>query len=246
MKIEFLRIEKAYKEANMNTREIKAIPNTRHGIVKVDNKEYYFAANTAMKFPVVFGATAEEIYAVLQGLDNKMKEYSEKPFFKNGVKSVEELKELSNVYFDKDTMIIKTYDKYIGFMPGKAGIRAVTLRKGGKHYSCSVNSLIKDLDRPGKMSFRQMYSQGKDIRNMIIKFDKIIEILNNPPINPNNKGPKLELETEEKNDNKIDYKVKMNNNTSKKQRPKRERKSVKDNRRAKNSDLINELLRVKG
>ena len=74
MKIEFLRIEKAYKEANMNTREIKAIPNTRHGIVKVDNKEYYFAANTAMKFPVVFGATAEEIYAVLQGLDNKMKD----------------------------------------------------------------------------------------------------------------------------------------------------------------------------
>ena len=37
-----------------------------------------------------------------------------------------------------------------------------------------------------------------------------------------------------------------NNMGIKYKRPKRERKSVKDNRRAKNSDLINELLRVKG
>ena len=181
-KARLVRIEKAYAERNMGESDLKTIKNTRRGLIEFEGKEYYFVANTNMRFPVVFGATPEIMYETLKALDNKMQEYgSDKTFFKNPVKSAEEIIELKNVYYKENTMIIKSNNKYIGFMPGAAGLRAICYRQGDKHYSCSVKSLIKNLEpeRLGSMSFRQMMYQGEKIRLMIDDFNKIIKELDN-------------------------------------------------------------------
>lgn len=182
-KARLVRIEKAYPEKNMGEIDLKVIKNTRRGLVEVEEKQYYFVANTNMRFPVVFGATPDVMYETLKALDNKMQECgSDRPFFKNAVKSAEEIVESNNVYYNNGTFVIKgANNKYVGFMEGAAGTRAVCYRQGGKHYSCSVKSLIKNLEpeRFGAMSFRQMESQGVKIKEMIAEFDDAIKAINN-------------------------------------------------------------------
>ena len=139
---------------------------------------------------------------------------SDRPFFKNGVKSAEEIKNSNNIYYKNGTFIIKgTNNKYIGFMEGAAGTRAVCYRQGGKHYSCSVKSLIKNLEpeRWGSMSFRQMESQGVKIKEMIEEFNFAIKIINS----------KASKEEENSLENK---KISIN----KRNRPQRERRIVKE------------------
>lgn len=175
------RVQEASAEPNMTAKEASSVKYTRRGLVSVNNIEYYFSANR-FGLPVVFGATnIEAMVELSKALDNKMAEHNKGSYFKNQV-TMESLKSNKNIYLDEikgGILIVKEGDKYFGYMPGKAGYRAVCYRKGGKPYSCSVNSLVKDLDRPGKMSFRQMASQGKDINDMIEKFMEIVAILDN-------------------------------------------------------------------
>lgn len=186
------RVEKATEEPNMTMKEKNATRYTRRGLVTIDNTEYYFSANR-FGIPVVFGATSVEMaFELTKALDNKMSAHGkQQAYFKS---SVESLYNAPNVYTDEiadGILIIKDNDRYFGYMPGKAGCRAVCYRKGGKHYSCSVKSLIKDLDRPGKQSFRQMASQGQDIKRMIDDFNRIIYILDSRTSpNPDNKPPR--------------------------------------------------------
>ena len=210
-KEKLVRIEKAYPEKNMGEIDLKVIKNTRRGLVEVEEKQYYFVANTNMRFPVVFGATPDVMYETLKALDNKMQECgSDRPFFKNAVKSAEEIEKSNNVYYKDGTFIIKgANNKYIGFMEGAAGTRAVCYRQGGKHYSCSVKSLIKNLEpeRWGSMSFRQMESQGIKIKEMIAEFNDAIKTINR------NSESNLE-----------DRKISIN----KRNRPQRERRVTKE------------------
>ena len=155
------------------------------------------------------------MYETLKALDNKMQECgSDRPFFKNGVKSAEEIKNNNNVYYKDGTFIIKdANNKYIGFMEGAAGTRAVCYRQGGKHYSCSVKSLIKNLEpeRLGSMSFRQMESQGIKIKEMIEEFNDAIKTINNNV-------------SKEKDSSFENKKISIN----KRNRPQRERRIVKE------------------
>ena len=181
-KARLVRVEKAYPEKNMGSADLKTVKNTRRGLVSFEGKEYYFVANTNMRFPIVFGASVEIMFETLKALDNKMQECgSDRPFFKNAVKNAEEIRNNKNVYCKDGTFIIKgANNKYIGFMEGAAGTRAVCYRLNGKHYSCSVKSLIKNLEpeRWGSMSFRQMESQGVKIKEMIEKFNFAIKTIN--------------------------------------------------------------------
>lgn len=214
-KAKLVRIEKAYPEKNMGEIDLKVIKNTRRGLVEVEEKQYYFVANTNMRFPVVFGATPDVMYETLKALDNKMQECgSDRPFFKNAVKSAEEIEKSNNVYYKDGTFIIKgANNKFVGFMEGAAGTRAVCYRQGGKHYSCSVKSLIKNLEpeRLGSMSFRQMESQGIKIKEMIVEFNEAIKAINSNV----SKGEENSLENK---------KISIN----KRNRPQRERRVTKE------------------
>ena len=214
-KARLVRVEKAYPEKNMGSADLKTVKNTRRGLVEVEGKEYYFIANINMRFPVVFGATPEIMFETLKALDNKMQECgSDRPFFKNAVKNAEEIRNNKNVYCKDGTFIIKgTNNKYIGFMEGAAGTRAVCYRLNGKHYSCSVKSLIKNLEpkRWGSMSFRQMESQGVKIKEMIEEFNFAIKTINSNV----SKGEESSLENR---------KISIN----KRNRPQRERRIVKE------------------
>ena len=173
-----IRTEHVTVESNMSPAEANATKYTRRGLVILDEKQYYFSANR-FGVPVVFGATSLEAPLELaKALDNKLKAAGKnQSFFKE---DIEKAYTKANVYADElsdGILIIKEGNKYFGYMPGKAGCRAVCYRTGGKHYSCAVTSMIKDLDRPGKQSFRQMASQGTNIAEMIEKFNQIISIL---------------------------------------------------------------------
>ena len=211
-KARLVRVEKAYPEKNMGASDLKTVKNTRRGLVSFEGKEYYFVANTNMRFPIVFGASVEIMYETLKALDNKMQECgSDRPFFKNAVKSAEEIRNNKNVYYKDGTFIIKgANNKYIGFMEGAAGTRAVCYRLNGKHYSCSVKSLIKNLEpeRWGSMSFRQMESQGVKIKEMIEEFNFAIKTINSNV----SKGEESNLENK---------KISIN----KRNRPQRERRN---------------------
>lgn len=245
-KAKLVRIEKAYPEKNMGEIDLKVIKNTRRGLVELNEKQYYFVANTNMRFPVVFGATPDVMYETLKALDNKMQECgSDRPFFKNAVKSAEEIVESNNVYYKDGTFIIKgANNKYIGFMEGAAGTRAVCYRQGGKHYSCSVKSLIKNLEpeRFGSMSFRQMESQGAKIKEMIVEFNNAIKTINNVPKEDNLENKKIsinkrnrkqrerrvEASEQEQQVNQevvVEQKEIIEETKTKKERPKRERAS---------------------
>ena len=245
-KAKLVRIKKAYPEKNMGEIDLKVIKNTRRGLVELNEKQYYFVANTNMRFPVVFGATPDVMYETLKALDNKMQECgSDRPFFKNAVKSAEEIVESNNVYYKDGTFIIKgANNKYIGFMEGAAGTRAVCYRQGGKHYSCSVKSLIKNLEpeRFGSMSFRQMESQGAKIKEMIVEFNNAIKTINNVPKEDNLENKKIsinkrnrkqrerrvEASEQEQQVNQevvVEQKEIIEETKTKKERPKRERAS---------------------
>ena len=187
-----IRIQDAVLEYNMSKTEANAVKYTRRGMMEIDNKEYYFVANR-FSFPIVFGATNIECMIELsKALDNKMREEGKDAnYFKE---NPEEVLKRGHIYLDeldKGILIIKTSkDKFIGYMPGKTGCRAVTYRRGGKPYSCAVKSLIKDLDRPGKQSFRTMEGQGESIRQMIPKLMEIVKILDDRTNNPEPEPPK--------------------------------------------------------
>lgn len=202
------RIEKAVEEINMDNKEKQTVRYTRRGLMTFEGKQYYFSANR-FTMPIVYGATTvEAAFELAIALDNKMiQSKSKQKYFKVNAK---DKYNQPNVYTDeinKGILIIKSGDKYMGYMPGAAGCRAVCYRKGGKPYSCSVKSLIKSLDKPGNQPFRTMEGQGQLIRErMIPEFMRIVKILdertnNNPDpdkIKYNN-GNIVSTENEESN-----------------------------------------------
>lgn len=189
-KATIIRIVKAAPESNMTAKEARDTKYTRRGIVSIDEKEYFFIANK-FGMPVVFGATSiEPALELAKALNNKMIECGkEENYFDEDAKISYSKKSVYTKEISDGIMIFKQNNEYMGYMVGKNGrTRAVMYRKGGKPYSCSVDSFIKTLDNPGMQPFRQMEHQGEDIKNMIKKFMQIIALIeDNESANTNNR-----------------------------------------------------------
>lgn len=150
--------------------------STKVGLVTIEDKQYYFSA-TVTRMPVVFGHK-DPVYAskeLAKALNNEMMKKTEgKRIFTSLERIDKQVK-----YVEEYMLIIKQGKKYFGYMQGKADSRAVVYAEGSKPYSCAAKTLVKDLDRPGKKSFRSMAGQGEDIRKMIDKLMKAIDEMNN-------------------------------------------------------------------
>ena len=160
--------------------------STKVGIVNIEDVKYYFSA-TMSRMPVVFGHK-DPVYAskeLAKALNNEMLKRTEgKKLFVSLERIDKQIK-----YVEEYMLIIKQGKKYFGYMQGKADSRAVVYAEGSKPYSCAAKTLIKDLDRPGKKSFRSMAGQGKDIRKMIDKLMEAIEKMNKGDNNPDPDDP---------------------------------------------------------
>lgn len=178
------------EEKNMNTKQKANLKFIRRGIVKVNDAEYYFSANTIGLLPVVFGAQSLDTLIMVRDALNNNVPINEDTFFSLDLTKDNLLKQ-PTLYLDeidKGTFIVKHGNHYFGYMMGAAGCRAVSYRKGASPYSCAVKSLIKYLEVPGKQPFRKMEGQGERIREeMIPKLMKIVKIIDERC--SNNKGP---------------------------------------------------------
>ena len=160
--------------------------STKVGIVNIEDVKYYFSA-TMSRMPVVFGHK-DPVYAakeLAKALNNEMLKRTEgKKLFTSLERIDKQIK-----YVEEYMLIIKQGKKYFGYMQGKADSRAVVYAEGSKPYSCAAKTLIKDLDRPGKKSFRSMAGQGQDIKKMIDKLMEAIEKMNKGDNNPDPDDP---------------------------------------------------------
>lgn len=165
-----VRVEKVNVNAHMSEKEIQNAKSTRHGIVEINGKEYYFSANRFSNMPIAFGATdLSTHFELVKLLNNKMKECGSNKNFFTMATNEEHIMNDSTVYtkqISEGILIIKDGNKFFGYM----GNRAVCFRKGKDNYpsSCAITTLIKDLDRPGKMSFRSMKGAGKRIETELM------------------------------------------------------------------------------
>ena len=165
-----IRIEKVNINAHMSEKEINNAKATRRGIVEINGKEYYFSANRFSNMPIVFGATDLSVhFELVKLLNNKMKECGSNKNFFTMATNEEHIMNDNTVYakqISEGILIIKDGNKFFGYM----GNRLVCYRKGKDHYpsSCAITTCIKDLDRPGKMSFRSMKGAGKRIETELM------------------------------------------------------------------------------
>lgn len=195
--------------------------STKVGLVTIEDKQYYFSA-TITRMPVVFGHK-DPVYAskeLAKALNNEMMKKTEgKRIFTSLERIDKQIK-----YVEEYMLIIKQGKKYFGYMQGKADSRAVVYAEGSKPYSCAAKTLVKDLDRPGKKSFRSMAGQGEDIRKMIDKLMKAIdEINNNNDDDPEPNKDKLirkrkETKTEDKKEEQTIKKLKNGGSSIKRQK----------------------------
>lgn len=188
--VEILKAIIPAEEKNMNAKQKANLKFIRRGIVKVNDAEYYFSANTIGLLPVVFGAQSLDTLIMVRDALNNNVPINEDTFFSLDL-SKDNLLKQPTLYLDeisKGTFIVKHGNHYFGYMMGAAGCRAVSYRKGASPYSCAVKSLIKYLEVPGKQPFRKMEGQGERIREeMIPKLMKIVKIIDERC--SNNKGP---------------------------------------------------------
>lgn len=165
-----IRVEKVNINAHMSEKEIHNAKSTRRGVVEINGKEYYFSANRFSSMPIVFGADSLDIhFELVKILNNKMKECGSNNNFFKMITSVEHIMNDKTIYTDKISegiLIIRDNNKYFGYI----GNRAVCYREGVDRHpsSCAITTLIKDLDRPGKMSFRSMKGAGKRIETELM------------------------------------------------------------------------------
>ena len=133
------------------------------GIIKHEDKEYYFTANTKC-IPVVLGAPNIELMKeTAKAINNWHKAnkrggqfYTDIDKLFNGAEIKLYTKEMSNGVF-----MLKNSAGYMGYLPGAAGIRAVYMNhKDQKPYSCALKSWSKLIDNNEAHPFRQMASQG--------------------------------------------------------------------------------------
>lgn len=163
------------------------------GIIKHEDKEYYFTANTKC-IPVVLGAPNIELMKeTAKAINNWHKAnkrggqfYADIDKLFNGAEIKLYTKEMSNGVF-----MLKNSAGYMGYLPGAAGIRAVYMNhKDKKPYSCALKSWGKLIDNDEAHPFRTMASQGQKIREeMIPELMRIVAILNKQTKKPDPDGP---------------------------------------------------------
>ena len=163
------------------------------GIIKHEDKEYYFTANTKC-IPVVLGAPNIELMKeTAKAINNWHKAnkrggqfYTDIDKLFNGAEIKLYTKEMSNGVF-----MLKNSAGYMGYLPGAAGIRAVYMNhKDNKPYSCALKSWGKLIDNDEAHPFRTMASQGQKIREeMIPELMRIVAILNKQTKKPDPDGP---------------------------------------------------------
>lgn len=163
------------------------------GIIKHEDKEYYFTANTKC-IPVVLGAPNIELMKeTAKAINNWHKAnkrggqfYADIDKLFNGAEIKLYTKEMSNGVF-----MLKNSAGYMGYLPGAAGIRAVYMNhKDQKPYSCALKSWAKLIDNNEAHPFRTMASQGQKIREeMIPELMRIKAILDNQTKKPDPDGP---------------------------------------------------------
>jgi hypothetical protein len=163
------------------------------GIIKHEDKEYFFTANTKC-IPVVLGAPNIELMKeTAKAINNWHKAnkrggqfYADIDKLFNGAEIKLYTKEMSNGVF-----MLKNSAGYMGYLPGAAGIRAVYMNhKDQKPYSCALKSWGKLVDNNDAKPFRTMASQGQKIREeMIPELMRIKAILDNQTKKPDPDGP---------------------------------------------------------
>ena len=163
------------------------------GIIKHEDKEYYFTANTKC-IPVVLGAPNIELMKeTAKAINNWHKAnkrggqfYADIDKLFNGAEIKLYTKEMSDGVF-----MLKNSAGYMGYLPGAAGIRAVYMNhKDQKPYSCALKSWGKLVDNNDAKPFRTMASQGQKIREeMIPELMRIKAILDNQTKKPDPDGP---------------------------------------------------------
>jgi hypothetical protein len=163
------------------------------GIIKHEDKEYFFTANTKC-IPVVLGAPNIELMKeTAKAVNNWHKAnkrggqfYADIDKLFNGAEIKLYTKEMSNGVF-----MLKNSAGYMGYLPGAAGIRAVYMNhKDQKPYSCALKSWGKLVDNNDAKPFRTMASQGQKIREeMIPELMRIKAILDNQTKKPDPDGP---------------------------------------------------------
>ncbi len=163
------------------------------GIIKHEDKEYYFTANTKC-IPVVLGAPNIELMKeTAKAINNWHKAnkrggqfYADIDKLFNGAEIKLYTKEMSNGIF-----MLKNSAGYMGYLPGAAGIRAVYMNhKDNKPYSCALKSWGKLVEDNDAKPFRQMASQGQKIREeMIPELMRIKAILDKQTNKPDPDGP---------------------------------------------------------
>ena len=163
------------------------------GIIKHEDKEYYFTANTKC-IPVVLGAPNIELMKeTAKAINNWHKAnkrggqfYTDIDKLFNGAEIKLYTKEMSNGVF-----MLKNSAGYMGYLPGAAGIRAVYMNhKDNKPYSCALKSWGKLVEDNEVKPFRQMASQGQKIREeMIPELMRIKAILDKQTKKPDPDGP---------------------------------------------------------
>ena len=163
------------------------------GIIKHEDKEYYFTANTKC-IPVVLGAPSIELMKeTAKAINNWHKAnkrggqfYTDIDKLFNGAEIKLYTKEMSNGIF-----MLKNSAGYMGYLPGAAGIRAVYMNhKDNKPYSCALKSWGKLVEDNDAKPFRTMASQGQKIREeMIPELMRIKAILDKQTKKPDPDGP---------------------------------------------------------
>ena len=163
------------------------------GIIKHEDKEYYFTANTKC-IPVVLGAPSIDLMKeTAKAINNWHKAnkrggqfYTDIDKLFNGAEIKLYTKEMSNGIF-----MLKNSAGYMGYLPGAAGIRAVYMNhKDNKPYSCALKSWGKLVEDNDAKPFRQMASQGQKIREeMIPELMRIKAILDKQTKKPDPDGP---------------------------------------------------------
>ena len=191
-----VRVEKKTINVHMTDKEKHNSAGTRVGVVELDGEKYYFSANVNAQFPVVFGAKSLDLSFKLMSLLNRnMRVHGvDKDYFRHPYANTNQIVNDNSVYTDQISegiLIIRDNNKFFGYM----GNRAVCFREGQDNHpcSCSIDSLIKDLDRPGKMSFRSMKGAGRRIEEELMpQFLAIIAKMknNSPDPAPKKETPK--------------------------------------------------------
>ena len=201
------------------------------GIIKHEDKEYYFTANTKC-IPVVLGAPNIELMKeTAKAINNWHKAnkrggqfYADIDKLFNGAEIKLYTKEMSNGVF-----MLKNSAGYMGYLPGAAGIRAVYMNhKDQKPYSCALKSWGKLVDNNEAHPFRTMASQGQKIREeMIPELMRIKAILDNQTKKPDPDGPgsnRTKEETKQEPETKPEVQIEKETQQTQEEQPRTTRR----------------------